>query len=398
MSHTHDSARYLTYLQHALSQDKRPLGFLLGAGCPASIRVKNAAGVDEQLVPTIQGLSDLVATELRASSLKPAFERIENHLRADGKPVNLETELSFVRGLRAVAGGAEIRSLSVADLDRVEDEICRLIGNRVDRKLPTEATPYAQLALWIGSTSRSTAVELFTTNYDLLTEQALERFRIPYFDGFSGSNEAFLDSHSMDHDQLPSRWARLWKLHGSINWHFNDQKQICRGSSTSGKCMIHPSHLKFDESRRMPYLVMIDRLRSFIRKPSSILTTCGYSFRDEHLNACILEGLTGSPRSSVFALLHGNLASYPQATQLASIAGNLSLLATDGAVVGTVAGLWSGQHPPNVALLSGAVEVSNAPSSSDPPTIKFCLGDFERLGRFINALLGYKVDSPDNAS
>ena len=141
----------------------------------------------------------------------------------------------------------------------------------------------------------SAPVEVFTTNYDLLTEQALERFRIPYFDGFSGSKEAFLDTHSIDHDELPPRWARLWKVHGSINWAVNGAKQVCRVSACTGKCIIQPSHLKYDESRKMPYLAMVDRLRAFVRKPSSVLVVCGYSFRDEHLNACLLEGLTGSP-------------------------------------------------------------------------------------------------------
>ena len=41
------------------------------------------------------------------------------------------------------------------------------------------------------------AVAGLTTNYDLLFEQALERTRIPFFDGFSGASEAFFDPSSL---------------------------------------------------------------------------------------------------------------------------------------------------------------------------------------------------------
>ena len=35
----HDLARQLEYIQQLLSQNKNPIGFLFGAGCPLSIRV-----------------------------------------------------------------------------------------------------------------------------------------------------------------------------------------------------------------------------------------------------------------------------------------------------------------------------------------------------------------------
>lgn len=36
---------------------------------------------------------------------------------------------------------------------------------------------------WISGTGREHPVEIFTTNYDLLFEQALERTHVPFFDG-----------------------------------------------------------------------------------------------------------------------------------------------------------------------------------------------------------------------
>lgn len=388
MNTVHDPSRHVHYLQQCLSQDKQNIGFFLAAGCPVSIRV-TAGTTTEPLIPDVEGLTDHVSAQMRTSHLNTAFEKVENHLQSDGHArINIETQLSFIRGLKAIAGTGMVRDLSVDDLNSLEDEMCRLVSERVDRLLPEAESPYTQLAAWIASTNRSAPVEVFTTNYDLLTEQALERFRIPYFDGFSGSKEAFLDTHSIDHDELPSRWARLWKLHGSINWSMNGAKQVCRVTACTGKCIIQPSHLKYDESRRMPYLAMIDRLQAFVRKSSSVLIVCGYSFRDEHLNACLLEGLTGSPRSAVFGLLYGNLADYPEATRLASTAGNLSLLARDGALIGTRRGDWDNRDLDDAATLSGAVELIPDPTDGTTQVTLFRLGDFGYLGRFLATLIG----------
>lgn len=397
MSTLHDPTRHVNYLQQCLSQDKRSLGVFVAAGCPVSIRVPSGGGT-EPLIPDVQGLTDLVTAKVKAGVHAAAFEKVLKHLTDDGHaPINVETQLSFIRGLKAIAGSGHVRDLAVADLESLEETICSCIGERVDRTLPNGENPYSHMAAWIGSATRSEPVELFTTNYDLLVEQALERFRIPYFDGFSGSKDAFLDSHSIDHDELPTRWARLWKLHGSINWSLNDAKKVSRGGTSISKCIIHPSHLKYDESRRMPYLVMIDRLRSFIRKPSSVLVVCGYSFRDEHLNACLLEGLTGSPRSAVFGLLYGNLADYPEAAKLATTAGNLSLMARDGAIIGTRSGSWDNRDPGDIVNWAGAVELASGAAESAPKVATFHLGDFARLGRFLTALIGRETPGGPHA-
>ena len=43
----------------------------------------------------------------------------------------------------------------------------------------------------------------------------------------------------------------------------------------------------------MPYLAMIDRFRSFLRKRRATLVLCGYSFGDEHLAGCPATGAGG---------------------------------------------------------------------------------------------------------
>ena len=182
--------------------------------------------------------------------------------------------------------------LRAEELEKLDSDICDKIYELTQKTLSNNETAYHRIAAWVDAGSRTLSVELFTTNYDLLMEQALEDFRVPYFDGFAGVRKPFFDLRAMEEDKLPPRWARLWKLHGSINWFQDSNGAVFRGTSGEAKArrVIHPSHLKFDESRRMPYLAMIDRLRAFLKQPSSVLVICGYSFRDDHITKLSYRG------------------------------------------------------------------------------------------------------------
>lgn len=155
--------------------------------------------------------------------------------------------------------------------------------------------------------------------------------------------------------------------------------------------MIHPSHLKYDESRRMPYLAMIDRLRSFLRKSKAVLVCCGYSFGNEHLNACLDEGLRGNASGALFALNYGELKGYPDAIKLAERLGNFSLFSEDKAVVGTRTGTWSGREESGESV----AVVWRDGSTKGRKSAKFMLGDFEEFGKFLAELMGADHNAPD---
>lgn len=195
----------------------------------------------------------------------------------------------------------------------------------------------------------------------------------------------------MEEDVLPPRWARLWKLHGSINWRQDQGGVVSRGENLAGiqRRVIHPSHLKYDQSRQMPYLAMIDRFRAFLKRPSAVLIICGYSFRDDHLNANLVQGLQGNSTAVAFALLHGKLAAYGTAMRLAATRSNLTLLADDEAVVGTKRARWAKREEHEVHPPSLAVEwVAKAPGEGESRQALFTLGDFARFGSFVAELIG----------
>lgn len=387
MDSDHDPDRQISYLQQCLSQDKKPLGLFLGAGCPFSIRVDEG----KPLIPDIAGMTQIVCERLKKSS---KLKQVQEHFSIDevGEP-NVEDLLSHIRALKTVAGKDSVRGLKGDDLDKLDADICELIQTLANQALPNNETAYHRVAAWVDACTRMFPVEVFTTNYDLLMEQAFENLRVPYFDGFAGVHKPFFDLRAMEEDQLPPRWARLWKLHGSINWFQDSNKAVFRGPTvdTKARRVIHPSHLKYDESRRMPYLAMIDRLRAFLKQSSSVLVICGYSFRDDHINEVLVQGLQANPTATAFALLFSKLGRCSKAIPLAQERSNLSLLAQDEAVIGTRRNAWFERPDDMIDKSSGPwITWIDGDMKREKPTkrAQLSLGDFIVFGDFLQELIG----------
>lgn len=392
-----DPQKQISHLQQVLSGSKRPLGIFLGAGCPTAIRVDG----DTPLIPDVAGMTAFIRGTLTAcAAYKDILRRVDSHFEADGNhPPNMEDMLTHVRALHAVAGKDTVRDLSATDLGRLDDKICDLIHQSADKALPDVETPYHHVASWIDAISGTHPIEVFTTNYDLLAEQALERHRIPYFDGFAGAQRPLFDSRTMEEDGLPPRWVRLRKLHGSINWYQNERLEIFRGTTqeTDRKRIIYPSHLKYQESRRMPYLAMIDRLREFLRDPNSALILCGYSFRDDHINDTILQGLEYTQTAVAFGLLFDEMEKYESVAAKAVDQANLIVLAKDGGIIGGQRVTWTEKSAESVAEDDNKW-VKWVRSGNGNSIAQFTLGDFRVLGQFLHELAGHVRRQPEEAS
>jgi SIR2-like domain len=368
----HQSHQHIDYVHQCLRQSKAPVGLFLSAGCGVSIKVDG-----KPLVPDIAGMTDQVRASLETDKKR------KESLRAlaatfNGAPPNIEELLSRTRALAAVADVGPVHSLTREQLDDLETAISKAISGLINVTLPGGSTPHRSLAAWASAGLRTEPVELFTTNYDLLFEQALEIVGVPYFDGFVGANRPFFDAAALDRDKLPSRWLRLWKLHGSINWRRDSKGSVYRTfvTETESPTLIHPSHLKYDESRKMPYLAMIDQFRGFLRKRRAALVICGFSFGDEHLEDVLLQELEGNPTAAAFALMYGKLEDHGRAVALAEQRPNLSVYARDGAVVGTQKGPW-------------------APDAEEKTT-EVDLGDFQALGALLAEMSGRGTDPSDD--
>lgn len=393
-------------LLDALASNKTKVAFLLGAGCPESIPHPSGDGT-QKLIPAIWGLTAEVKKKLGESIEHNDIFNIILKRFSGGAPTEptIEDILSHIRALQEVVRDGDILGLDNTQLAGLDKKICEITTNVVGAELPDSNTPYHQLAKWINGIPRAQPVEIFTPNYDLLVEQALESHRVPYFDGFVGAKEAFFDLTSMEEDVtlpahcLPVRWSRLWKLHGSINWwgryEGGDKKTLKVVRSSIGKPiegdrqMIYPSHLKYDESRRLPYLAMLDRLKNVLARGQAVLVTCGYSFADQHLNEVIFQGLRSNPTAICFGLLYGPRSTYSDDLIKKQKHSNLSLLARDGAVLGTIDRDWRSDADVEHVTHGMSVIQKESLVGDDTTTTscEFLLGDFKHFGAFLEQQL-----------
>ncbi len=345
METSHNPIRHLQYLRQSLSQDSKPISCFLSAGCPLAVEMEDDKW---PLIPNVKNLSLFINGELAKNE---SYQTLLDELKkADKNHENVEDVLSFIRGLLEVAKGGTVRGLTEDDLISLNKLVCKKVGEKVDVLLPEVETPYHRLAKWVGSIDRKAPIEIFTTNYDLLMEQALDILEVPYFDGFVGSRRPFFDLKAVEDNLIPLHWTRLWKVHGSINWYsekVQDRTKVYRSSEIKNEVseLIYPSHLKYDESRKMPYLALIDQLNRFIREKSSFLILSGYSFNDNHLNGTIVNALKANPTAMVLGLmfgeyLEGEKPRYPKAYGLAENQHNLNIWTFDKAIIGTNVGKW----------------------------------------------------------
>lgn len=413
----HDLGQQVRNLRQVLQDDKVRLGCFFGAGCPLGIYDQEGKA-SLKLIPAVEQLTDQVAEALgardkaagKSSKLRGQWDEFFKECEDEGRKPTVEDVLTEVRTFIYRRGKSAVLGMTKEDCSTLDSVICEVIAEVVKETLPSHRCSYNRFASWLAGIHRMFPVEVFTPNYDLLFEQAFEQQSHPHFDGFVGSREPWFDLASIEHDAIPSRWTRLWKLHGSINWEqikeangAKDRLRVVRVSraAKTGQVMIYPSHIKYDQSRRMPYLAMLDRLRAFFRGDPSRrragldihdegaprLVVCGYSFLDDHLNEVILDGLRGNRKSQCFALMYSGLAKHERVVEYAKSHANLTVLAYDGGVVGTRVGRFKAEKPV-IEENSPWIEEDDSTTSSFGLPCRSRLGDFHFFNLFLEQLTG----------
>lgn len=354
----HSAEEVARQLAGKLGSRARHVCVLLGAGASCAAGLPALAGLQ---VEVVEALDD--DDKQRANSLLERW--------------NLEEVISRLRRLRALLeDGEELGGLSAATAEDLDRKICAAIVDAVDTS-GADLGAFVRLASWAARMETETPVELFTVNYDLLIERGLEQLGVPYFDGFVGGVAAPFAPELVEPRDVPSQrsmppgFVRLWKLHGSTNWRardINGTRTTVRvaDSSAEGAAAIYPSDEKYDEARRVPFVVLMDRFRRALVEPETITLATGYSFGDAHLNEMLFDAARRHPRSEVVALCYSaipeGLAKEAESTR------NLVVLAPGEAIVDGWRAPWdSGDDLP------GVFEAG-----------KFLLGDFEKLAAFLS--------------
>ena len=403
MNNYHDPIRHLEYLRQSLSQDKKPIGFFISAGCPLAVEMPSGKW---PLIPDVKNLTIWINEQLKGNANYQIL--LTELVKSTKDSNNIEDILSFLRGLQSVSVGGDVRGLSEDSLNNLEKEICKKIVEKVDVSLPNNETPYHTLARWISSIDREMPIEVFTTNYDLLLEEAMEYLEVPYFDGFVGSIKSFFDLRTVENGIIPFHWTRLWKIHGSLNWYQDikaKNKKIYRSSEVKKDAtqLIYPSHLKYEQSRKMPYLALIDQLSKFIKQKSSLLILSGYSFNDDHLNDTIVNALKANPSAMVLALMFDTYSfenakheiedRYHKAYELAKDRPNLNIWTYNKAIIGTNIGEWKKMKSTDEQAILNFIESKTISVAGVPDTIetRIKLGDFNIFAEFLKTLIGLEI-------
>lgn len=377
---THDPKQSLIQLQALLSSPSKKIGFLFGAGISCKDKEENT------LIPKVDEMTTQVVNEFKSDPQKKAIENIKKEITDSNKEFNIESLLSKISEKERAAGNEKLCGLTKEELLKLRSDIEKKIQEivSVHESLDITKTNHHTFAQWIKNANRDFSVEVFTINYDYLLEQAFEKEKVPYFDGFVGSYNAFFFPEWIENDSPVRDWTKLWKIHGSLGWDQNETREIIRTSYSSGKSMIYPSFLKYDHSRKQPYLSYMDRLSNFLRQDDSVLFICGYSFGDEHINDMILSSLTRTRSSHVFVLKRGEIKEEDiLSSEIAMKNFKISVLAQNAAVIGGKFGEWQLMEREEVPEFFDTSDSASASAWTGKG--KFLLGDFKSFTEFLSS-------------
>lgn len=407
----HDPSEYIRGIQQILISDKKKIGFLFGAG--SSLAWKNEKSLT---VPAIGKMTSEIVEEVGKDSKKyeVALEEIKEELGE--KNFNIETILSNLEQKVTFIGKGKLNSLNRDEFAELIKEIKKGVREKVsvhkkkDDKIVTKdivsELVQSDFANWIGQAERKFPIEVFTTNYDFLFELGLEYKEIPYYDGFCGSLRAFFNPESVEDFSFLSKQTKLWKIHGSLGWHYDkDIEKILRVSPDDDDILIYPSTLKYKESKKQPYESLMDRLSNFLKQDDAILITCGYSWGDEHINSRIISALKTNTTSHVIGLIYDKYEKIDNKYNVSKIGldnPKVSIYASRSAVIGCNYGEWKLKSEPSKddtvnlnlyfdedAAIDSNEEKNKETKGEEVWTGKgeFILPDFGKLVTFLNSMV-----------
>lgn len=316
------------------------LAFLLGSGCSSLIRNGVQLGI-----PTMAPMAQAFLHQVGPDDASPYISQVERQtlLNFFGLEITAEKFLTNLERLMESLYGASFalrdtthqnaQNLS-ALVDRVISKIARHVlvscttgpSTQGDRTvLNLYQTFYQRLLLRDRSLPRPW---VFTTNYDLFNETAMDRRGIPYCNGFQGVIErrfnpaVFRYALAEQLDITSRKWSAvdsfvyLCKLHGSVNW-IEDSETLFpvrelqnTPADPTKRVLVYPTPAKQSASFAFPYADLFREFQNRIVRDQSVLITIGYSFGDEHINNIIFQALT-IPNFRLIAFLPPDIEGVP---------------------------------------------------------------------------------------
>lgn len=300
----------------------RNLAFLFGSGCSSFMSEGKQVGI-----PTMAPIATAFLKEVGPTDESPFVSAAERKwlkdwlgldIQAEQFARNLERLMESLYGARFVLAGTKEENPAklLEVVSRVIQKVSRHVltscttgpfANGDDTVLNIYQAFYQKLLMRDRTLPRPW---IFTTNYDLFNERAMDRRGIPYCNGFSGVIErrfnpaVFRYALAEQLDITSRKWTAvdsfvyLCKLHGSLNWIedgetlFPVRELASTPTADTDRVLIYPTPAKQSASFASPYADLFREFQARIVRDQSVLVTVGYSFGDQHINNIIFQALT----------------------------------------------------------------------------------------------------------
>ena len=227
----------------------------------------------------------------------------DNKLRRIANDKDIEAFLSHILLVEKISEEKASR------LKPLREQLEKIIRDACQLELDSSNAPHKTFLDKITARKASEPrVQLFTTNYDTLFEQAAQEGGYAVIDGFSFTFPRTFSGRYFDYDivqrertrlkdeeSFVSKVFHLYKMHGSLTWEKTEQGIVQQVNSTESPLIVYPASDKYESSYEQPYFEMMSRFQQALRRENTLLIVVGFGFRDKHIQNVILEAVNQNP-------------------------------------------------------------------------------------------------------
>ncbi len=147
-------------------------------------------------------------------------------------------------------------------------------------------------------------LRVFSLNYDLCVEETCGREKVQ-----RGFSERVWDWRLFDETSDDPGPLLLYKLHGSMDWYFNEEDRVTYSDSPS-TIRDEKIALIFGTSYKLqyvdPFLFLAYELRRWTLDAARVIVCVGYGFNDDHINGILQQALRQDRTRKLLAVVGPN--------------------------------------------------------------------------------------------